>query len=152
MKLLKSFLKWIDPYENYEPKPTLPTFDFSKAKERAKYTPSVKTDIVLPENVKEKITVAGVKYEKRTDMGTYIEFENWGEKKALLTESEMNEILKLYPKMDKTAMVVTKRAWSKDASVIQTIAELKKVNLNYGKTYVKAMRTIFNKSRVVETA
>lgn len=145
--ILKMLKGMIDPYKNYKPSPTLPTFNFSGV-QRAKPTPSVsKPVLVLPENVKEKITSTGVKYEKTTQTKDSIIFEVWGEKKALLTDVEMNEILKLFPKIDKNAVVITKREWSKEATVIQTITALKKAGLNYGKTYITAMRTIFNKNR-----
>lgn len=149
MKLLKLLKGLIDPYHNYQPSPTLPTFDFGTPTNVSivKDIQNPKPVTVLPENVTEKITSVGVKYEKKTETETGVEFEVWGDKKALLTESEMNEILTSFPKIDKTAMVITKRAWSKDLTVIQTIAELKKANLSYGKTYITAMRTIFNKNR-----
>ncbi len=145
--ILKKLKGMLDPYENYSPSPTLPTFNFCSVQpaQRAKPTPSVKTVLVLPENVTEKITSVGVKYEKKTDTPTSVEFEVWGDKKALLTESEMNEVLTKFPKIDKTAIVITKRAWSKNMTVSQTIAELKKQNLQYSQTYIKVMRSIFNK-------
>jgi hypothetical protein len=152
MKLLKILKGMIDPYENYQPSPTLPTFNFCNVQQAKLATTTTQKDsLILPENVTEKITSVGVKYEKRTDTDTSVEFEVWGDKKALLTESELNEILKLFPKIDKNAMVITKRAWSKGATVAQTITELKKSGLSYGKTYITTMRTIFNKNRVETT-
>lgn len=147
-KIIKFLKGIIDPYGTFQPSPTLPQFNFGNVNpvQQAK-PPSVKTVLVLPENVTEKITSVGVKYEKKTETETGIEFEVWGEKKALLTESEMNEILNKFPKIDKTAMVITKRAWSKNMTVVQTIAELKKHNIRYSQTYVNAMRTVFNKNR-----
>ena len=144
-RLLRSIFS--SPYDNYTPSPTLPSFDFGKSSNvSVAKTPSVsKPVIVLPENVTEKITSVGVKYEKKTETGTSIEFEVWGEKKALLTESEMNEVLQKFPKIDKTAIVITKRAWAKNMTVSQTIGELKKQNLPYSQTYIKVMRSIFNK-------
>ena len=147
---MKKFSFWVsilDPYENYKPLPTLPPFNFGGVPIQEKTVKEPKPVFVLPPNVTEKITSIGVKYEKKTDTPLGIEFENWGEKKALLTESEMNEILKLFPKIDKNAMVTTKRAWSKGLTVAQTIAELKKEGMSYGKTYITAMRTIFNRNR-----
>jgi hypothetical protein len=153
MKLLNFLWSIIDPYERYQPSPTLPSFNFgTQPTQQAKPTNTPKPVFVLPDNVTEKITSVGVKYEKRTDTLTSVEFEVWGEKKALLTESEMEEILKTFPKIDKLAMVITKREWSKDATVIQTIAVLRKANMSYGKTYITAMRTIFNKNRVEVTS
>lgn len=153
MKLLKLFRTMIDPYQNYQPSPTLPTFNFGNTQpiQQAKPKDTPKPVLILPENVTEKITSTGVKYEKKTETQTSVEFEVWGEKKALLTESELSEILKLFPKIDKNAVVITKREWSKGATVIQTITELKKGGLNYGKTYITTMRTIFNKNRVEVT-
>lgn len=145
--ILKMLKGMIDPYENYQPSPTLPTFNFCSV-HQAKPTTIPKPILILPENVTEKITSVGVKYEKRTDTDTSVEFEVWGDKKALLTESELNEILNYFPKIDKTAVVMTKRAWSKGATVAQTITELKKSGLSYGKTYITTMRTVFNKNRV----
>lgn len=151
MKLLKLLKGIIDPYDNYKPSPTLPSFDFGKPSNVSvvKSAQTAKPVPVLPENVTEKITSTGVKYEKKTEMEMGIEFEVWGEKKALLTESEMNEILQKFPKIDKTAIVITKRAWAKNMTVSQTIAELKKQNLQYSQTYIKVMRSIFNKNGVV---
>ena len=153
MKILELLKTVLDPYEKYTPSPTLPTFNFCSVQpiKQAKPTNTPKPVHILPENVTEKITSVGVKYEKTTQTETSIEFETWGDKKALLTESELNEILKLFPKIDKSAIVTTKRAWAKNATVAQTIAELKKQGLSYGKTYITTMRTIFNKNRVEVT-
>ena len=152
VRLLRSVIS--DPYDDFTPSPTLPPFEFSKtpsdSRTTSKTVQSPKPVLVLPENVTEKITSIGVKYEKRTETETGVEFEVWGEKKALLLESEMSDILKKFPKMDKTAMVITKRAWAKDMTVSQTIAELRKQNITYGKTYISDMRSIFNKNRVVD--
>lgn len=147
-RLLRSIIS--DPYEDFTPSPTLPSFDFGKPSNGSivKSVQTAKPVTVLPENVTEKITSTGVKYEKKTEMEMGIEFEVWGEKKALLTESEMNEILQKFPKIDKTAIVITKRAWAKNMTVSQTIAELKKQNLQYSQTYIKVMRSIFNKNGV----
>jgi hypothetical protein len=147
MKLLKLLKGLIDPYDNYTPSPTLPTFDFGRPSNGiiVKSIQTAKPVTVLPENVTEKITSVGVKYEKKTETETGVEFEVWGEKKTLLTESEMNEVLQKFPKIDKTAIVITKRAWAKNMTVPQTIAELKKQNLGYSQTYIKVMRSIFNK-------
>jgi hypothetical protein len=151
MKILKFLKTALDPYERYVPSTTLPTFNFHSP-QRFKASPMVRgSAILLPEDVKEKITSIGIKYEKVTDIGTSVEFEMWGEKKALLTNTEMTEILLKFPKVDKNAMVIVKRAWSKNQSVAQTTTELKKVNLVYSKTYITTMRTIFNKNRVADT-
>lgn len=152
VRLLQSVIS--DPYANFTPSPTLPPFEFSKtsfsSETTSKAVQSPKPVLVLPENVTEKITSVGVKYEKKTETEMGVEFEVWGEKKALLLESEMSDILKKFPKMDKTAMVITKRAWAKNMTVPQTIVELRKQNISYGKTYISDMRSIFNKNRVVD--
>lgn len=153
MKIWNLIKAVLDPYESYEPKTTLPTFNFNNVSEPLpkRATMPRAAPAPLPENVKEKITSIGIRYEKRTDIGTSIEFETWGEKKALLTESEKDEILTKFPKIDKTAIVISKRCWAKNMTVAQTIGELKRANLVYSKTYVTTMRTIFNKNRVEDT-
>ena len=71
-RLLRSIFS--DPYDNFTPSPTLPNFDFGTTSpvQRVK-TPSVSRPVfMLPENVTEKITSVGVKYEKKTETETSI--------------------------------------------------------------------------------
>ena len=144
-----------DPFEGYEPPPPI-SFNFTKKKPKEE---KPKTENVKPfvfhsapsTDIKEKITLTGVKKQKFSLEEKGFSCEVVGEKDPLVTEAEMSAILEKFSAIDKNAVVICKRGWAKNWSNALIIAELKKFDLKYSETYVKFMKSIFNKSREADT-
>lgn len=146
---------YADPFEGYEPPPPI-TFNFTKKTKQKEEKP--KQAEVKPfvfhsnqSDIKEKITLQGVQKQKFALEEKGFTCEVVGEKVALVTEAEMSSILEKFPSIDKNAVVICKRGWAKNQSNALIIAEMKKTDLKYSETYVKFMKSVFNKSREAVT-
>lgn len=133
----------IDPYENYQPSPTLPTFNFCSVQQAKPSTP--KKDIVhIPTGYEAKLTSVGVSLQKTESIKDGIEVELMNLQDAKLQSCELEAVLEKYPSVNKNAIFISKRCWSKGLSIPQTIVELKKNGCLYSRTYVAFFRKVFD--------
>lgn len=144
-RLLRSIFS--DPYDSFTPSPTLPDFNFglSTKPDAPKRHDTPKKDlVVIPTGFKEKLTSTGVTLQKTEVHESGIEVELMHLKDAKLQECELNAILEKYPSLNKNAVFISKRCWSKGATIPQTIIELKKNGCEYSRTYVAFFRKVFD--------
>ena len=138
-RLLRSIFS--DPYDNFTPSPTLPNFDFGTT---AKPKTAKKDLVVIPTGFKEHLTSVGIKLQKTEPHKDGIEVQLMDLKDAKLQQCELDAILERYPSLNKNAVIISKRCWSKGLTIPQTIVELRKNGCEYSRTYVAFFRKIFD--------
>ena len=144
MKILKFIRDLIDPYHNYTPSPTMPPLNFGATQAKPTTTAPKKDLVIIPHGFTEHLTSVGVKLQKTEPTKDGIEVELMDLKDAKLQQCELDAVLERYPALNKNAVIISKRCWSKGLTVPQTIVELNKNSCSYSHTYIRFFRKVFD--------